>query len=313
MISFEREIGDASARQLLPSQIAPRLAGAERREPFSIYVELRLAAWIAVMMIAAGVGLVVRNNLQRIGPLAIALVIGAAAASLLAWSAWRRKSGRVTMIDEYLVLLAALLISADVAFIETQFTIFGPQWHRHLLLISVIHAVIAYACDARPVLSLSIVAFAAWMGVQQNVTVLAGMDALDFCLRALACGAVMLLWREVDRRNRVSRSFEPLFEHFAANFGFLAAMSLLADDDWRLIGVALALLLAGLMLRYAFRARREAFAIYAFVYGVIALDVLVLEVLDDGALGLMFVVLSTIAAIVGLFMIHARFRAEGEE
>ena len=313
MIGFEREIADATERQLLPATLAPHLAGAERREPFSVYVELRLVAWAAVMLITTGVGIVVKNNLDRIGPLAIALVLGAAAAGFLAWAAWRKKHDRSTAVDEYLVLLGALLVSADIAFVESQFKLFDAHWQRHLLLIAVIHAVIAYAFDSRSVLTLSIASLAAWIGVQQKLGYLVSMRSLDFAIRSLACAAAMLVWREADRRLRTSRSFEPVFEHLAANFAFFACIGLMLDRDPRVVGCLLALVIAGFMLRYAFRARREAFAIYAAVYGVIAIDTLVIEVLSDGALGLLFIVFSTIGAIVALFAIHARFRDAGDD
>jgi hypothetical protein len=313
VITYARELEDVVSRQILPPERASQLEGAERREPFSIFAELRLVAWAGIMMITTGVGIVVKDNLDRIGPLAFAVVLGVAALGALLFVAWRRKQGRSGIIDDYIVLLGALLVSADVGFIEAQFKLFDAHWQRHLLLLAIIHAVIAYLFDSRAVLTLSITALAGWIGVQQPLGALFSARTIDFALRSLACSAAVLAWRQVDLKFRVSRTFQSVFEHFAANFAFGASMALLFDDKTRLIGIALALILATAAFIYAVRSRREAFAIYALIYGVIAADSFVLEMFNDGFIGLLFIVVSTIAAIVALFLIHAHFRSTGDE
>ena len=57
------------------------------REPFSIQNELRFVMWGGVMLIAGGVGVIVSKHLDEIGPLTLAVAIGAAAAAcyIYAW------------------------------------------------------------------------------------------------------------------------------------------------------------------------------------------------------------------------------------
>jgi len=50
--------------------------------------------------------------------------------------------------------------------------------------------------------------------------------------------------REIDRRARSIRDFEPLFEHFAANLAFWGALIFTTDRDTRWFGLAIALVLA---------------------------------------------------------------------
>src|SRR5258706_16154334 len=91
---------------------AARLIAIERREAVSIYPELRLLTWAGVMLISWGVGLYISKHLDDIGPLAIAAVIGLAAAACYAWAYWKR-SRKAALVDDYVLLLAALLASAD--------------------------------------------------------------------------------------------------------------------------------------------------------------------------------------------------------
>lgn len=69
------------------------LAG-ERRDVVPIGTELRSLAWLGVMLIATGVGIVITKHFDQIGPLAIAMVLGAAAAACYAYVVWRRASAR---------------------------------------------------------------------------------------------------------------------------------------------------------------------------------------------------------------------------
>ena len=69
------------------------LAG-ERRDIVPIGNELRTLAWLGVMLIATGVGIVVKKHFDQIGPLSIAIVIGLAAISCYSFSVWRRASAR---------------------------------------------------------------------------------------------------------------------------------------------------------------------------------------------------------------------------
>src|SRR3954449_10557196 len=106
------------------------LIARERREAVSIYPELRLLTWAGVMLISWGVGLYVAKHLDDIGPLAIATGIGLAAAACYAWAYWKR-GRKAAMADDYVLLLAALLASADVGYIEHHYHLLGDSWPRH--------------------------------------------------------------------------------------------------------------------------------------------------------------------------------------
>ena len=84
---------------------------ATRRETLSIDNEVRALAWAGVMLIATGTGIVIKNHLHDIGPLTIAIVIAIAAAGC--YLSVRTRFSRAAL-SEYVVLLGALLVSADV-------------------------------------------------------------------------------------------------------------------------------------------------------------------------------------------------------
>jgi hypothetical protein len=311
MLSYEPEL--EQLRPLLGDPNTNTLIARERREVFSLHPELRVLSWGGAMLLATAAGLVLKNNLDRLGPLALAVLMGIAAASCYAFVWWRR--ARASVVHDYVLLLGALLVSADVAFIESQYHLLGNAWHRHFLILAIVHGVAAYLFGSRLVLSLSIVAVTAWLGVRE----IPFRDGTDYALRALGCAVLLLMWRHAHLRfepgsgsgtppARPTRDFAPTFEHFAANVAFAGTIALMFEDRTCIAGCLLALVVAAAVIFWGIRTRRETFVLYAFLYAVLAIDVLFAELVNEEALVLFFVILSVIGAIVALFAIHSRVR-----
>jgi hypothetical protein len=300
MLSYEPEL--ERLRPILGDTRTEALLAHDRREVFSLHPELRILGWSGAMLLATAAGIVLKNNLDRIGPLALSLLIGVAAAACYAF-VWSRRA-RAGVVDDYILLLGALLVSADVAFIESQFHLLGNAWHRHFLILAIVHGVTAYLFRSRIVLSLSITAVAAWLGVRDTPFA----KPTDYAIRAFACAALLLAWRGAHQRFDRTREFAPSLEHFAANVAFAGSIALMFDDGTRVIGCLAALAIAAAVVAWGVRMRREMFVLYAFLYAVLAIDVLFAEVVGEEALTFLFVVLSIIGAIACLFAIHARVR-----
>jgi hypothetical protein len=148
MISLEDELAASGA--------GPAVLAAERRELFSLFGELRAASYIAVALVTTGVGIVIKNNADRIGPMTIIAVLLIAAAACYAW-AWRPSR---SIAGDYVLLLGALLVSAALGYAESQFHLLGPNWSRHLLILALFHIATAYLCDSRLVLGAGLAALA---------------------------------------------------------------------------------------------------------------------------------------------------------
>jgi hypothetical protein len=93
-----------------PASIATVL---ERRALFSLFDELRAALYAAVALVITGVGILVKEHLDRIGPLTLifALAIAGAACYVPAIRVKSRGGGQSSVTD-YLLLLGALIVSA---------------------------------------------------------------------------------------------------------------------------------------------------------------------------------------------------------
>jgi hypothetical protein len=283
----------------------------EQRAIFSVRRELLVALYVAVATLVAGVGLLVKANLDRIGPATLLGGILAAAALCYAVGLRARHAGRERSLGEdYVLLLGALLFSAALGYAETQFHLLGTAWSRHLLLLAFWHLVSAYVFRSRLVLAVALAAFAGWLGVEAQLGSL--FDPLrpmrGAGARSLLCALLFYLGSRFHRDERTTRGFRDVYLQFAANFAFWGALALGAVPATRWIG-ALTLLALTVGVGYAaLRERRESFLIYAIGYGTIGfvwLEVLVLGgLVVTSWLGLFTV----IGAVVLLLKLRARLK-----
>lgn len=291
MLSFEHELRTLGASDALIAR--------ERREVFSLHHELRILAWGGAMLLATAAGILLKNNYERIGPVALASLIGVAAIACYAWS-WRaaqpRNRATAQPAKDYILLLGALLVSADAGYLESQFKLLD---HHTLLVLAVVHAAGAYAYRSRLVLSLSVAALAGWIGESLE-------DRRTLAL--LVMSAVVIVWREIHRRLSENRDFLRVFEHFAANLALWGGLLLLDEPRWYDAGCILTIVLAAGAVWWGRVQRSEPFVLYGFVYAVIAVDALILRRLHESTAIAFTILVSMIVAVAVLVRVHHEHR-----
>jgi len=198
----------------------------EQREVLSVRAELLVALYIAVAALVSGVGWLIKDNLDRIGP--AALLSGIFAASALCYAiALRVRSARRerSLGEDYVLLLGALLFSTAVGYLEVKFRVFGAGWSRHLLLLALWHLASAYVFGSRLVLAVALTAFAGWLGVEASLGTVfeSHYRLLGLGPRALLCAALFWLGGWLHGNETIdARGFRDVYRQFAANFGFWA-------------------------------------------------------------------------------------------
>jgi hypothetical protein len=275
----------------------PAALAAERREVFSLFGELRAASYLAVALVTTGAGLWIKNNADRLGPLTILAALLLVAASCYAFALRRRER---TIVADYVLLLGALLVSAAVGYAESQFNLLGANWSRHFLFLALFHIATAYLTDSRLVLTARLTALAASFGAATRTL----DNDVSFGGHALACAATSAVFRLANRR----KAFDATYEHFSANLAFFGALAWAFDHDMRWIGILTALALAALVVWRGLRGGGEAMVIYAIVYATIAFDTAVLDVVHDEGLAFLYLLFSTPAAIVILFIVYRKLK-----
>jgi hypothetical protein len=272
--TLEPELRTLHAAGAVDGATASRAVALDRREVFSVHGELRATLYAGVLLVTTGVGVLLARRLDQIGPLAIVLAVAALAAACYWIAARGRVAGRdLGVASDYVLLLGALLASANLAYAERQFGLLGPLWSWHLLLLAILHAVTAYAYRSPLLLAAALAALAGWFGIGTPFGGGGPFDrtAPELGTSALVCAALVYAWREADRRSRPTTTFGGVFDQFAANLAFWGALAWCTESPWLYAGLALAACLAAVVVREGLRSGRESFVVYGVVYAALAL------------------------------------------
>jgi hypothetical protein len=282
-------VSDLVSSGILSREKAAPLRRTARRELVSVYTELRLLLYTGVLLIAAGAGVLIERNFRSIGPVTVTLAVAVAAVAALSWVvrssppfSWTEVA-QTSPAFEYILLLGVLLASADLAFIEYQFTPLGANWPWHLAVVAIFMGVLSVRFDSRTVFSLALSTFAAWRGVSTSFLEHAVWRSPEDLVRwnAVACGVLfVLLGRYLSSTNRKAH-FEPV----AVHMGWLLILAALvsAAPLRGAEGILCTILLFTTGLALAWRALyRRRFVLFAFglLGSYIAASIVAVEFID---------------------------------
>jgi len=221
------------ADNVLAGPQATLLNRVARRHLVSVRLEIRILLYAGVLLLTSGVGVLVVEHQQEIGPLAIAGALGLAAAACLVWVArqappfsWRAVESPNVAFD-YILLLGLLLFASDLGYVEAQFTVLGPRWAHHLLIVGVVYLLAAYRWDSRAVLGLALTTLAAWRGVSVSLMSLrrGAADLGDLRTNAIVIGVLYVVLATLSVRLERKAHFEEVF----GNTGLLLLLGALVS------------------------------------------------------------------------------------
>lgn len=311
MLTLEPELRTLHDEGQIDDATAARALARDRGEPLSLHVELRITLYAGVLLVMAGFGIILARNLERIGPLAIVLTISLAALGCAVPAVRAKRAGRALAVaDDYLLLLAALLGSAALAYAERQFAMLGPLWTWHLLLLAVAHAAVAYAFGSSLVLAAALTALAGWFGVGGTLgdALHIGHSTPSLGTRALACAVVIAAWHQADRRARPETTFGDVLIHFAANLAFWGAIAWCLEWPWLAAGLPLVAAFGYASVRRGLAAGREVFLVYGVVYVAIGVCAAALPRLHGVTISLGFVLVVVCLAAAALWTFRRQLR-----
>ncbi len=313
-------IGRLRAEGLLAEGQAAFFGRVARRNLVSVRLEIRVLLYAGVLLLTTGVGLLVKEHQREIGPLTIASAIGLGAALCLFWVirkgspfSWGEVASPHVAFD-YVLLLGLLLFASDLAYVEVQFTLLGPNWTWHLLVVAAVYLAAAYRWDSRTILGLALTTLVAWRGISigpRNVSLWLG-DVAGLRGNAIVLGALYVAAATLSVRLGKKPHFEAVF----ANTGLLLLLGALLsgvffdDSNW---GAWLTALLAvtALLLWASYRLGRTAY----FAEGVVAAYVGLLRLIfepvkgpEGGALAFLFAALLGAGALVLIVAAHRQMR-----
>jgi hypothetical protein len=290
------------------------LSELQSKKVFSLYMELRVAFYAGILFLAAGLGLTLK---QYASELATDIIIITALTAVLAASLAycfskgngyaKGESQAPGMFFDYILYLACIIYSLEIAYIEARFAVFGDFWRWHLLISSFLFFFLAYRFDNRLVLSFALSTLAGWLGFELHSAHRLWEDmrftAIGYGLACLAAGTALYSYG-------IKRHFLDIYLNFAAHFVFIALVSGVFGREWRfLYFIALGAACAAAVV-YAQKNRSFLYLVYAVIYGYIGLSSILLRGVSEISFVYMYVIISAAAVIFWLFSMSKKYEAQ---
>ena len=305
----EGVVSEAASRTLLR---------AARRELVTVRFELKTLLYAGIVLIAGGVGLLVKENADRLGPWTVSLLVALAAAACFAYVARHAPpfSWETTAVPhlafDYVLLLGLALLGCDLAYLETKADILGRNWPYHFLAVALVAGLSAYRWDLRGALAVALTSFAAWRGVSARMPLGPFTSRTSAITRenALAVGALFLLAAYLSVRWKRKAHFEGVF----ANLGLLLLLGGLlsgafeAGRGTRGAWTLAVLAVSGAVMAAAFRLGRPLYFAQAFVAAYLAVVRQLFDIVGSATIGLFLTTVSSAAALAVLVWVNRRMK-----
>ena len=281
-----------------------------RKERVSVYLELSALLYIGVLSFVGGLGWTVRADVANLGDAAIIALLSLIVAGAFAYAFAKVGPYAHTEVDsptlalDYILYLGCLVLSSELAFIESRFHLFG-SWHHHLLLVSIVFGGLAYRFDNRFVLSLALSSLAGWLGIRVSGLEVVAADPLRAA--AVIYGAFVAGLGTWLYRQGIKAHFHEVYLHLSALSVLSALASGIGEPGLGLMYVSALLSLCAGTIYLGIHYQKFALVTYGVLYAYGAVSYQVAEYVDDAAVISFYGVISGILVLVALVILARQF------
>ena len=281
-----------------------------RKERVSVYLELSALLYIGVLSFVGGLGWTVRADVANLGDAAIIALLSLIVAGAFAYAFAKVGPYAHTEVDsptlalDYILYLGCLVLSSELAFIESRFHLFG-SWHHHLLLVSIVFGGLAYRFDNRFVLSLALSSLAGWLGIRVSGLEVVAADPLRAA--AVIYGAFVAGLGTWLYRQGIKAHFHEVYLHLSALSVLSALASGIGEPGLGLMYVSALLSLCAGTIYLGIHYQKFALVAYGVLYAYGAVSYQVAEYVDDAAVISFYGVISGILVLVALVILARQF------
>jgi hypothetical protein len=285
---------------------------------FSIHWELRTILYLGILLLSAGIGILVYQNIDTIGHQAI---LGAIAAACIAcfYFAGKNKmpyqNGKIVYTSpffDYIVLLGCLLFALFIGYFQFQYSPFGDHYGILVFIPTLLAFFMAYRFDHKGVLSIAITGLAGTFGLSISPRQL--IDSNDFSdlsviFTALTLGVVLSVWALYSDKKEIKRHFSFTYNNFALNMLCIALLAALFDQELKFISFLALTGVCFYFIKYALSQHSYLFLLLSVLYGYIGLTYAIFSLLfkiDNAGEGTfligMLYVMGSAAGVIILFL-----------
>ena len=261
---------------------------------FSLNAELKLFLYLSVLLFTSGIGILIYNNIDSIGHIAI-LSLLLLAIGICFYYCFKNSKGfqkQETAFEhpvvEYLALAASILTCIFIGYLQFQYEPFGTNYRLATLIPTIVSFFCAYYFDNKSILTIAITGLAAYVGL--SVTPQDLLNNSNFyqdqtlSYSAIILGVLLILWTIYSLKIQLKTHFNIIYLTFALHIISIATISSLFDYFEYGIWFLFLLVLAGSSF-YFYKISHElkAISLYVFmiVYAYIGLNIFLIRIFEN--------------------------------
>jgi len=251
---------------------------------FSLHWEIKTLLYVGVLLLTAGLGILVYENINTIGHQAVLAFIAFIVLGCFTYCFKfalpfdRQKVKAPNTAFDYVLLLGAISLLTFMSYLQFQYKVFGTNYGLATFIPMVLLFFTAYYFDHLGILSMAIANLALWMGV--SVTPKELLNNFDFdsehiIYTYLLLGILLLMLSYVTQKLDFKSHFKFSFQHYGLHVAFIALLAGYFHFYHSVFSMLWILGIAALALFFyadAYRSKSFYFLLLVILYSYIALS-----------------------------------------
>ncbi|WP_281234180.1 DUF2157 domain-containing protein [Flavobacterium gelatinilyticum] len=260
---------------------------------FSLNVELKLLLSLAVLMFTSGIGILIYDNIDSIGHIALLTVLLIVICGCFYYCFKNSQGFQKTETKfespflEYLVLAANILTCIFIGYLQFQHEAFGTHYGLATLVPTIVSFFCAYYFDNRSVLTIAVTGLAAYIGLSVTPQEIFN-DTNNFYANqslsysALMLGVLLILWTVYSFKIKLKTHFTLVYLTFALHIISIACISNMVRDE--LIWLLFAVILAGssyYFYKVSFQLKAISLYVFMIIYAYIGINIFLFRIFEN--------------------------------
>jgi hypothetical protein len=262
---------------------------------FSLNAELLFLMYLAVILFTSGIGILIYQNIDSIGHLAIISTVFVLIVVCFYFSYKKAQPFSVqetkfeSPIYDYIVLTGIILTCIFFGYIQFQYEIFGSDYRLVSLFSALASFVVAYFFDNRMALSIGLTALTTFIGITLTPNKIFENEFVSnptLSLTGIALGVLIILWSIYASKNNIKQHFYFVFYTFAQHLIGICCIAGLTQYKWHnwILYIPFIIGLTYYFYKISYKYLETSFFVFTLIYGYIGFNILFFKLFDDSSL-----------------------------
>ncbi|MBB6127207.1 DUF2157 domain-containing protein [Mucilaginibacter lappiensis] len=306
----EALISDESLERLRQKEEKPVL--------FSVHWEIKTLLYVGVLLLTAGLGVLIYENIDSIGHQFVLLLIALICIGCFAYCQKKALPFNTEKVNspnayfDYILLLGSLSFVTFVGYLQFAYGVFGTNYGMATFVPMLVLFFIAYYFDHLGILNMAIANLAVWMGVSVTPKQLLADNNFNsgtIIYTYLLLSILLLTGAWLTQHFNFKKHFKFSYQHYGIHVAYitlLAGYFHYYDSGLAMVFMLGILLLSLLMYRDAYKSKSFYFLLLVILYSYIAVSSLAVRVflsMGDTAGAVYWMLIYVIGSGIGLILL----------